>query len=618
MTVSARDRLRRRTDVLRPLPRVGTACLLGLLTVLCGQALQPAVLSYATGSLVDGVAGGARGAWLPSLLLLGGSLVTAQTCDLLGNVLRSLAARRIDGSRRDTVAALVLGAPGIAPLEAPAVQDDLLLASARQTSNWTESTPGQAAVAQLRLCFRVVQVGACCLVLARYSWWLVLGLVASVLVARHVLSRNTLAIAEVAVSGAPAARRTRYWQDQAVDPGAAKETRLFGLQGWLTARWRDSFLAYVEPIWRRAGELGPRQWTALAVVGVAALTALGAIGSGAIRGEVSSGGLGATVTAVIAVLGLAASDSDTVAAAGGVPGAAALHRLGTHLSPDPPVFPARVAAAPARTGSRPPLVRLEHVGFRYPGADRAVLDGCDLEIRPGEVLALVGRNGAGKSTLIKLLTSLYRPDTGRITADGEDLTAVGADVWRRQVAVVFQDFVRYGLSVEDNVALGAPRLPMTPELFDATAARSGSETLIRGLPDGPRTVLSPSFAGGVDLSGGQWQHIALTRALYAVRAGARVLVLDEPTAHLDVRTELEVFRRVVHGLENVSVVLVSHRISTVQQADRIACLDGGRIAETGTHEELMAHGGVYAELFARQVSDRKALRDATAGEVKPV
>jgi ATP-binding cassette subfamily B protein len=258
------------------------------------------------------------------------------------------------------------------------------------------------------------------------------------------------------------------------------------------------------------------------------------------------------------------------------------------------------ATVPSAPAPAPSLIRFEGVGFGYPGTDRSILRDLDLEIRPGELLAIVGLNGAGKSTLIKLLSGLYKPTAGRITADGTDIAALGMDCWRDRISVVFQDFVRYRLSAADNVALGQGSRPRDQAALDDAAREAGLDAVLERLPQGWDTKLSRTRSGGVDLSGGQWQQVVLARALYAVHRGASLLVLDEPTAHLDVRTEFEVFNRLAGRHSGTSVVLISHRLSTVRYADRIVLLDGGRITESGSHEELMARGGGYAELFAIQ------------------
>jgi ATP-binding cassette subfamily B protein len=253
------------------------------------------------------------------------------------------------------------------------------------------------------------------------------------------------------------------------------------------------------------------------------------------------------------------------------------------------------------TESRPPApaprsaISFEKVSFSYPGRDRSVLRDLDLEFPAGTSTAIVGLNGAGKTTLVKLLSGLYEPTAGRITVDGTPLSEVDTRSWQRRLAVIFQDYVRYELDAAANIGLGTP-----PEALDDAIRRAGADEVIAKLPDGPATVLSSRYSGGVDLSGGQWQRIALARALYAVQTGASVLVLDEPTAQLDVRAEVAFFDRFLELTRGLTTVIISHRFSTVRRADRIVVLDGGQVSEQGRHDDLMAAGGRYAELFDLQ------------------
>jgi ATP-binding cassette subfamily B protein len=249
----------------------------------------------------------------------------------------------------------------------------------------------------------------------------------------------------------------------------------------------------------------------------------------------------------------------------------------------------------------PPVIRFEDVVFRYPGSDRPVLDGLTVTLRPGETVAVVGENGAGKTTFVKLLGGLYRPDAGRITVDGVDLTALDLAAWRRRLAVLFQDFVRYPADLRDNVTFAAPERTDDAAVRDALALAGGGD-----LPVDLDTSLWSEGADGTDLSGGQWQRVALARALFATSAGRQVLVLDEPTAHLDIRAEAEFHERVVSRVHHTTTVLISHRLSTVRPAGRIILLRDGRVAEDGTHEELLALGGDYARFFTVQAETFRA------------
>jgi ATP-binding cassette subfamily B protein len=239
----------------------------------------------------------------------------------------------------------------------------------------------------------------------------------------------------------------------------------------------------------------------------------------------------------------------------------------------------------------PVTVRLDDVRFTYRGRTEPTLNGLSLTIPAGQSLAIVGENGVGKTTLIKLLCGLYEPDGGSIR--------LGSDA---RIGVIFQDFVRYELSLRDNVGFGSLPLARDEAKLEAALADAGASNLLTTLPAGWATVLSRAYDNGTDLSGGQWQKVALARALTAIRGGAGLLILDEPTANLDVRAETELFERFLELTKGVTTILVSHRLSSVRHADRIVVIADGVLAEDGTHEQLLASGGRYARMYSLQAS----------------
>ncbi len=240
-----------------------------------------------------------------------------------------------------------------------------------------------------------------------------------------------------------------------------------------------------------------------------------------------------------------------------------------------------------------------NVSFAYPGTGRRVLKDFNFVLRPGERIALIGENGQGKTTVVKLITRLYDPTGGQILLDGIDLRDYDLDDLHKEIGVIFQDFMRYEMTARENIAIGRVELPHTEAEIESAAQKSLAQGVIEKMPGGYDQMLGRRFEGGVDLSGGEWQKIALARAYLR---DAQLLVLDEPTAALDAKSELEVFERFAELTEGKMALLISHRFSTVRMADRIVVLEGGRLVEEGTHQQLVALGGRYAGMFEMQAA----------------
>jgi ABC-type multidrug transport system fused ATPase/permease subunit len=382
-----------------------------------------------------------------------------------------------------------------------------------------------------------------------------------------------------------AQRDADYAYRIAVDPPAAKELRLFGLGDWVLNRFKDRRTT-LHQFQYQATRLRERSvvWCLLIVVAANGLV-FWSIGSAASSGDI---GLDqAVVFAQVAVgTSLIAFGGLNWALDGAAAPVAAALRLEAKMGPAGALARGRRPAAglPARE------IRFNNVSFAYPAGGGLVLENFNLGIPAGSSLAIVGQNGAGKTTLAKLLCRLYDPQAGAIEIDGIDLRDLDLEQWRARLAAVFQDFVRYELPLRDNVGWGAPDEAVVAALQSAGAANLAALD----------TVLAKGYPNGTDLSGGQWQRVALARALCRVELGAGVVLLDEPTAQLDVRGEAEIFERILAATRDCTTILVSHRFSTVRHADRICVVEGGRVVELGTHAELIALGGRYRTMFDLQ------------------
>jgi ATP-binding cassette subfamily B protein len=430
---------------------------------------------------------------------------------------------------------------------------------------------------------------ASAIVLAGFAWWAAVVLLVA-WGSTHWLLRESGVWKDRNTPEVKAAQRhADYAYRLAVDPPPAKEVRLFGLAGWAVQRFVERRQRLFE-LQYRATRLRERS-VAIALLAVALGNAavFAALGWRAVHGSL---GLDRFVVFAQVALGVG------MVAFGGLnwalDGAAAPVAAVRRLRPAMRELGALVRGTRPVTDGPQRELRLRNLSFSYPGTDRSVFSGLDLMVPVGGSLAIVGQNGAGKTTLAKLLCRLYDPDEGAIEVDGVDLRELDLTGWRDRVTAVFQDFVRFELTLRENVDPGGRA---TDDDIRAALADAGADQLAD-----LDTPLAKGYSGGIDLSGGQWQRVALARALCAVRRGAGLVLLDEPTAQLDVRGEATVFDRVLAATRGVTTILISHRFSTVRHADRICVLEHGRVVELGSHDELMALDGRYHTMFELQAS----------------
>jgi ABC-type multidrug transport system fused ATPase/permease subunit len=550
--------------------------------VLVLRGILPAVFAVAMGWLVGAVHSGQPPA--APLGVVAASFVLLQVLSPIHQALSANLGDRTAAWLYDRLTEACVRPPGMAHLEDPKLTTDVTVA--RDFDLGMTGPP--LSIAMDFIADGLVPVFgalACAVVLFGHSWWAPLVLCGA-WAATHWLLRESGVWFDRNTDVVKAAQRDAdYIYRLAVDPAPAKELRLFGLARWTIERFvaRRARLHALQYEATRLREK-PLAWCLLLV------TAANVLVFGSLAADVAAGRLPLDRLVIFAQCAISISGLAFGGLNWALDGAAAPVAAVLRLEPAMASLAALPSGSRSANGLPAREIRFRGVTFAYAGG-RPVLERFDLVIPAGSSLAIVGQNGAGKTTLAKMLCRLYDPQDGAIEIDGVDVRELSIESWRARVTAVFQDFTRFELPLRDNVApAGAPDDAVRAALAEAGAS---------GLAD-LDTVLARGYEGGTDLSGGQWQRVALARALCAVQLGAGVVLLDEPTAQLDVRGEAEIFDRILVATRHCTTILISHRFSTVRHADRICVLEHGRVVEIGTHDELIALGGRYRTMFELQ------------------
>jgi ATP-binding cassette, subfamily B, bacterial len=581
------ERLRARDELkfASVLPRADRGLAVAWWMLLVLRGLLPAVFAIAMGWLVGTIQQG--GMLASPLALVGTVFVLLQVLAPIHHAVGTNLGSRTAAWLYDQLTTACISPPGMGHLENSQLTTDLTMA---RDFDLGITGPPLFISMDFIAAGLVEMLGglAAAAVLAGYAWWAPL-LLAGAWLATHWLlresavwrDRNTELVRE-------AQRHADYAYRLAVDPPAAKELRLFGLANWIVERFRSRRHHLADLRWQ-ATRLRERPvfWSLLLVL-TANVVVFWSLGTAAADGRLALGSLVTFATAAVGTSMIAFGGLSWALDGAAAPAAAVLRLRGA-------MEPAGALQQGSRSATAMPAraIHFRHVTFAYPTTGEPVLTDFELTIPAGTSLAIVGQNGAGKTTIAKLLCRLYDPQEGAIEVDGVDLRTLDVDSWRSRLAAVFQDFIRFELPLRANVApAGAP-----DDVIESALDQAGA----LGLAD-LDTVLARGYPGGTDLSGGQWQRVALARAICAVGQGAGVVLLDEPTAQLDVRGEAEIFDRILAATRHTTTILISHRFSTVRHADRICVLEQGKVVELGTHEELMAAGGRYRTMFELQAS----------------
>jgi ATP-binding cassette, subfamily B, bacterial len=556
------------------------------------------VVGTIPGAIKDGISSAAGGRLIAALVVAALLYAASLILDPIGAALSTAASQRIGGQLQARLMNAVTAPATVAHLEDQETLDRLATAEGSLTGFF----PGDAPVTWVGSVANRLSGVVGCAVIAAYFWWLGLLLLVMWLAVRRAILKSVLKQAIDMRGQTTEMRRAWYYTGVGSKARDAKEVRVFGLAKFFGGRYAQHFTESI-----KAGHAGLRGLHRRAVACFVVVTggyalAIWTIADAALTHQIGPRSLSIMLPmlAVTAAAGNVSMDDITLAwTLFGLPDA---DRLERDLRP-----PAELDGTQDPGDGPRDAVRFEGVRFRYPtgtgtSSTGDVLAGVDLELTAATSTALVGVNGAGKSTLVSLLARLRDPTGGRITVDGVDVRTLDPGKWQRMIALMPQDPVRYPLSAYDNVAFGALACADDRQGVEKAAQLSGFSSVVEELPKQWDTVLSRELPGGAELSGGQWQRLALARALFATFHGARILVLDEPTAALDVRAEARFYQRFHEITAGLTTLVISHRFATVRRAQRIYVLDGGVITAHGSHDELVAAGGTYAEMYQLQAA----------------